>query len=51
MQKKHILEALGRTQWRITGKKGAAALLNMNGKTLASKMRKLNINREDYLEL
>lgn len=50
MQRKHILEALKRTNWKVTGKLSAAQLLKMNGKTLASKMRKLGIRREDYLE-
>ena len=49
MQKQYIIEALERTHWQVTGEKGAARLLGLNGKTLASKMRKLGINRADYL--
>lgn len=51
MQRQHILAALERTHWRVTGRKGAAKLLRMNGKTLASKMRKLGIKREDYVKI
>jgi len=43
MQKQHIVDALVRTQWKVTGAGSASELLGMNGKTLASKMRKLGI--------
>lgn len=49
MQKRHIVEALKKCNMRITGPKGAARLLKLNDRTLMSKMRKLDINREDYL--
>ncbi|MCB9266591.1 MAG: sigma 54-interacting transcriptional regulator [Lewinellaceae bacterium] len=49
MQRDHIIEALERTNWRVTGPKGAARLLRMNGRTLASKMRRLDIRREDFV--
>ncbi|MCO6478812.1 MAG: sigma 54-interacting transcriptional regulator [Phaeodactylibacter sp.] len=49
MQREHIINALERTNWRVTGPKGAARLLKMNGRTLASKMRRLGIRREDFL--
>lgn len=45
MQRHHILEALERTRWKVTGNNSAAELLAMNGKTLASRMKKLNIYR------
>lgn len=51
MQRKHIIKALEKTNWKVTGKLSAAQLLKMNGKTLASKMRKLGIKREDHLEV
>ena len=51
MQKEHILEALRKTNWKVTGKMSAAELLGLNGKTLASKLRKLDIRREDYLDI
>ncbi len=50
IEQQHILEALRRSQGRITGEQGAAKLLGMNGKTLASRMRKWGINRMDFLE-
>jgi PAS domain S-box-containing protein len=49
IQRQHILAALDRTGWRITGPKGAGRLLGLNDRTLASKMRKFGIRREDYL--
>lgn len=49
MQRKHIIDALRYTNWKVTGSGGAAELLKMNGKTLASKMRKMNIRKEDFL--
>lgn len=45
VQRNHILEALKKTRWKITGKNSASELLQMNGKTLASRMKKLNISR------
>ena len=49
MQRQHIVKALEQTKWRITGPKGAARLLGLKDRTLMSKMRKLGINREDYV--
>jgi len=49
VQREHILKALERTNWRITGPKGAGRLLKINDRTLMSRMRKLGINREDYM--
>lgn len=48
MQRKHILKALERTNWKVTGSGSAAELLKLNGKTLASKMRKLDLKRTYY---
>ncbi len=45
MQRQHILQALERTQWRVTGPQGAARLLGMKGQTLFSRMKKLGIER------
>lgn len=42
-QKRHILAALQRTDWKISGPNGAASLLNVNPKTLHSKMNRLGI--------
>ncbi|MDJ1480037.1 sigma 54-interacting transcriptional regulator [Cytophagaceae bacterium YF14B1] len=44
-ERKHILEALKRTEGRVTGPRGAGKLLGINDKTLQSRMRKLGINR------
>jgi PAS domain S-box-containing protein len=49
MQRRHILAALKQTEGRVTGPEGAARLLQLNDRTLASKMRKLGIKRDDYL--
>ncbi len=42
----HIIAALERTNWRISGKDGAAKLLQINGKTLYSRMSKLGIKKK-----
>lgn len=46
LETEHILQALELTQGRVSGEKGAARLLGINGKTLDSRMRKLGIRRE-----
>ena len=51
MQRRHIIAALERTYWRVSGPYGAAKLLGLNDKTLSSKMRKLKINRRDFIRL
>lgn len=50
VQREHILQALRATKGQITGENGAAKLLQLNDKTLYSKMKKLNIERFDYLQ-
>lgn len=50
MQKKHIINALERANGKVSGNLGAADLLNMNGKTLTSRMKKLGIDKRDYLK-
>lgn len=50
MQRDYIIEALRRCNWRISGPKGAATLLKLNSRTLASKMRRLDINRKDFID-
>ncbi|GJM32221.1 MAG: hypothetical protein DHS20C18_12220 [Saprospiraceae bacterium] len=50
LERQHIIEALNRTNWKVTGRQSASELLEINGKTLASRMRKLNIRREDFLK-
>ena len=45
VERNHILEVLMRTNWRIEGSDGAAALLNLNPSTLRSRMKKLGVQR------
>ncbi len=47
LQRQHIVDALEKTRWRVTGPNGAAKLLGLNGQTLFSKMKKLGIRREE----
>jgi formate hydrogenlyase transcriptional activator len=42
----HILSVLKKTDWRVRGKNGAAALLEIPPSTLESKMKKLGIKRK-----
>lgn len=44
-ERNHIIKALEKTGWRISGEKGAAKLLQINAKTLESRMKKLGIER------
>lgn len=45
VEREHILRTLEETAWRISGSKGAAAILGMNPNTLRSRMLKLGITR------
>lgn len=49
MQRQHIIDALKMTSGRVTGAQGAGVLLDMNDRTLVSKMRKLDIRKAEYL--
>ncbi len=49
IQRQHIIKALERTGWRISGPKGAGRLLKMNDRTLMSRMRRLGIRKEDHV--
>ncbi len=49
-QRRHIISALRYTNGRVTGPNGAGKLLKINGKTLFARMKKLNINRDDYTQ-
>jgi len=40
-----IIEALNTTEWRASGKDGAAEVLGLNSKTLTSRMQRLGIQR------
>ncbi len=45
MEKAHILQALKKTDWNISGKNGTAELLELNSSTLRGRMRKHGIRR------
>ena len=44
-EKRHIIQALNTTGWRVSGKDGAAEILGINPKTLESKIQRLGIQR------
>ncbi len=50
LQKRHIIKALAQTKGRISGSAGAAQLLEINPKTLVSRMSKLGIDKHTHLE-
>jgi PAS domain S-box-containing protein len=45
VEKRRIIEALNTTDWRVSGKGGAAEILGINPKTLESRMQRLGIHR------
>jgi transcriptional regulator with GAF, ATPase, and Fis domain len=45
IDRKHIVEVLRRTTWKISGPDGAAILLKLNPSTLRSRIKKLGIRR------
>jgi formate hydrogenlyase transcriptional activator len=45
VEKRHIIDALNTTGWRVSGKDGAAEILGLNPKTLESRMQRLGIHR------
>jgi transcriptional regulator with GAF, ATPase, and Fis domain len=45
VERAHIIDVLGRTRWRISGKGGAAEVLGLIPTTLHSRMKKLGISR------
>ncbi len=50
-ERRHIVNVLERTGWRVAGKGGAAEILGLNRSTLLSKMKKLGIKRPAYQEV
>ncbi|MEO8770233.1 MAG: sigma 54-interacting transcriptional regulator [Ferruginibacter sp.] len=46
VEKEHILETLRKTNWKVSGEKGAAKILGLNPTTLEARMKKLGIKRE-----
>ena len=47
VERQHILRVLRSTAWRVRGQSGAATLLGLKPTTLESRMKKLNIRREN----
>ena len=45
VEKRHIINTLNGTNWRVGGKNGAADILGLKRTTLLTKMKKLNIQR------
>ncbi len=45
-ERQHIIKALEKTDWRISGENGAAKILGIKRTTLEARMKKLNIQRE-----
>lgn len=45
VERTHILATLTRTNWRVSGEKGAAKILGLNPTTLEARMKKLGIDR------
>jgi transcriptional regulator with GAF, ATPase, and Fis domain len=50
MQHDYIVKVLDHTNWRVSGPKGAATLLNMKDKTLFAKMKRLGIEKKVSLK-
>jgi transcriptional regulator with GAF, ATPase, and Fis domain len=46
LERRHVLDALERTGWRVSGPKGAAGLLGVKPTTLEYRMKKLGIARK-----
>ncbi|MEO0903047.1 MAG: sigma 54-interacting transcriptional regulator, partial [Bacteroidota bacterium] len=46
MQREYIVKVLDKTNWRVSGPKGAAAILDMKDKTLFAKMKRLGIEKQ-----
>ncbi len=45
LERQHIIEVLERTGWRVSGKRGAARILDIKPTTLEARMKKLGISR------
>lgn len=46
VEKEHIVEVLKKTNWKVSGEKGAAKILGLNPTTLEARMKKMGIKRE-----
>lgn len=49
-ERDHIVAVLDRCNWKIYGEGGAAEILNINGSTLSSRMKKLGIEKKVMLK-
>ena len=47
VQRTHIVEVLKKTNWRVSGDRGAAKILGLKPSTLESRMKKLGIVRSN----
>ncbi len=45
IEKQHIIKVLEKTNWQVSGKKGAAKILGIKRTTLEARMKKLNIQK------
>ena len=46
VEKAHIISVLNKTNWKVSGEKGAAKQLGLNATTLEARMKKLGIQRD-----
>lgn len=46
LQRDYSIDMLNFTDWRVTGQKDAVAILNLKGKTLFGKMKRLGIEKQ-----
>jgi len=49
-ERDHIIRVLERCSWKIYGEDGAAEILQINGSTLSSRMKKLGIEKRVMLK-
>lgn len=49
IERRHILDVLQQTRWRVSGPNGAADILDVHPKTLESRMKKLGIRRPSLI--
>ncbi len=49
-EREYIIKILNMTYWRVAGKEGAAKILGLHPETLRSKMRKLQISKQDNIK-
>ncbi|MEP7256026.1 MAG: sigma 54-interacting transcriptional regulator [Ferruginibacter sp.] len=46
VEKDHIISVLNKTNWKVSGEKGAAKILGLNPTTLEARMKKMGIQRD-----